>query len=200
VDLAEAMTLQPSRDDIRPYFERLVPAYREYCLTVSKRSMALSIETCAYLWWLCVHLDAKAVADLGSGFSSYVLRLYASESGHTVRVASVDDNDEWLDKSERFIADHGLTPKGLYGPEWRDHPAQYDVICHDYAAGDIRNEWMTVAVEHRAPSGVVVFDDAQNHNHHFNMAAAARHAGLRLYDVYEQTVDEVGRYGAMVAA
>jgi hypothetical protein len=174
VDLAEAMTLQPSRDDIRPYFERLVPAYREYCLTVSKRSMALSIETCAYLWWLCVHLDAKAVADLGSGFSSYVLRLYASESGHTVRVASVDDNDEWLDKSERFI--------------------------HDYAAGDIRNEWMTVAVEHRAPSGVVVFDDAQNHNHHFNMAAAARQAGLRLYDVYEQTVDEVGRYGAMIAA
>jgi len=194
------MTLQPSRELIRPYFDRLVPAYRAYCTTVSKRSMALSIETCAFLWWLCVELDAHAVADLGSGFSSYVLRLYASEADHLVLVASVDDNDDWLTKTRDFMVGQGLDPKGLFGDEWRDHPAQYDVICHDYSSGDRRDEWMLIAAEHLAPGGVLLFDDAQNVRHHWAMAEAARRNGLRLFDVYEQTVDEVGRYAGMAAA
>ena len=192
--------MQPDREEIRPYFDRLVPAYRTYCTTVSKRSMALSIETCAYLWWLCVHVDARAVADLGSGFSSYVLRRYAAEAHHRVRVASVDDNDEWLINTRQFIVDQGLDPKGLFGNEWADHPAKYDVICHDYSAGPNREGWMVVAAEHLAPNGVLLFDDAQHVGHRLAMAETARRFGLRLFDVFEQTVDEVGRYAGMAAA
>jgi predicted O-methyltransferase YrrM len=200
VVVAGAVTLQPARDTIRPYFERLVPAYREYCLNVSRRSMALSIETCAYLWWLCDELQATAVADLGSGFSSYVTRMYAADAAHDVRVVSVDDNAHWLANTRRFLTDHNLSVDGLHDESWRHTSHQYDVICHDYASGDIRNEWMVVAVEHRSMDGVLVFDDAQNRNHHFNMAETARRFGLRLFDVYEQTVDEVGRYATLAAA
>jgi hypothetical protein len=59
--VAGAVNLQPSRGEVLPFFERLVPAYREYCTSVSKRSMALSIESAAYLWWVCDQVKARSV-------------------------------------------------------------------------------------------------------------------------------------------
>jgi predicted O-methyltransferase YrrM len=193
------MRPQPSRQEIVPYFDKLVDAYRAYCVDVSKRSMALSIETCAYVWWLCDELDARSVCDLGSGFSSYTLRRYAQTIDPPITVASVDDAPMWLRATADFLVRHDMTSAGLHPAHvWLTMDDRYDVIVHDFSGGDVRNAWMWHAAERLNPGGVLVFDDAQNHGHHFEMGAVARHHGWDLLDGWEQTVDEVGRYAAMV--
>lgn len=192
--------LQPDRSSILPYFERLVPAYRQYCTTVSRRSMALSIETCSYLWWLCDVKAASAVADLGSGFSSYVLRRYATESGRTVLVHSVDSDPEWLSRSAQFSVDQGQGGDGfLTGDEWLALDATYDVILNDYDKGDVREAFAGHGADRLNPGGVIVFDDAQNQSHLRNMAETCLERDMDLFALVDQTMDEVGRF-AMAGA
>jgi hypothetical protein len=198
VVVSAAVNLQPSRGEVLPFFERLVPAYREYCTTVSKRSMALSIESAAYLWWVCDHVKARSVADLGSGFTSYVVRSYAATADREVTVSSVDDAPYWLRQTADFLTSQNQSTAGLVRHDvWRAQDVKWDVIVHDIGGGELREEWMTVAAKHLAWDGVLIFDDAQNRSHHMEMGRVAREFGLRLFDVYEQTVDEVGRFATV---
>lgn len=190
--------VQPGRADILPYFQRLVPEYRTYCTTVSKRSMALSIETCAYLWWLCDTKVATTVADLGSGFSSYVLRRYATESGRSVVVHSVDSDPEWLERSRQFSVEHGQDGDGfMLGDDWLTLGVEYDVVLNDYDRGDVREAYAGHGADRLKPGGVIVFDDAQNASHLGNMADTCKSRDMDLFALVEQTMDEVGRF-AMV--
>lgn len=189
--------LQPPRADILPYFEKLVPEYRTYCTTTSRRAMALSIETCAYVWWLCEFKQARVVADLGSGFSSYMLRRYAAEADHEVVVHSVDSDPWWLQKSATFSEVHGMSTDGFVtGDEWLRYRASYDVVLNDYDKGRVREAFAEHGVDRLGPAGVIVFDDAQNREHHHHMANLCREKGFTLLDVYHQTVDEIGRFAS----
>ena len=192
-----AANFQPSRATIKPYFDALVPAYRTYCTTVSVRSMALAIETCAYVSWLCDATKPANVCDLGSGFSSYVLRRYADQADHPVNVVSVDDDDGWLDKTATFC-DQNVETLGefLSGVEWLELDG-FDVVVHDYAAGPLREEYADLAATRLSGTGAVVFDDAQNPGHHHRFAEVCERHGLTLLDIYHQTVDEIGRYAAI---
>lgn len=188
---------QPPRVDILPYFERLVPAYRRYCETVSKRSMAMSIESCAYLWWLCDLKGARNVCDLGSGFTSYTLRQYAEAADHDVTVTSVDSDEEWLARSAEFCGN----PDGfVVGLDWARHQiGPYDVIVNDYSGGVARDQFATLAASRVAYRGAVMFDDAHHAGHHDHMAEVCIGYDLTFLDIYHQTVDEVGRFAALGA-
>ena len=59
--------------------------------TVSSKGMALSLETAALVLLLCEIKQPKTIVDLGSGFSSYVLRKWAQGAKHDVVVWSVVD-------------------------------------------------------------------------------------------------------------
>lgn len=79
----------------------LKPYYDYYIAHVSKADMAMSLELAALVYALCVKKELKNLLDLGSGFSSFVYRLYAStHSG--VRVVSVDDDSQWLENQDVF--------------------------------------------------------------------------------------------------
>jgi predicted O-methyltransferase YrrM len=193
-----AMNFQPARAEMIHLHEEMFPKYKEYCLTVSERGMAVSIETMVYMRWLCEALDAKRVADLGSGYSSFVLRQYqATHPG--VEVVSVDDSPEWLDKTAEWLKANDLPTDGLIGPdEWRAGLGSFDVILHDYAGGTDREDFMPAAAARLAPDGFLIFDDAHHLPHRIFMAATARDHGLALFDLFEQTLD-LGMRHAVVA-
>jgi len=171
----------------------LVPGYIDYCRNVSRRSMALSIETGVFAYWLCLRNEAMDVCDLGSGWSSYFLRRYAKESGATV--TSVDDDAYWLARTRGFLHTHRTDTSNLvmWG-DYRRNLTTHDVIVHDFAAGELREESMRVAAERLMPGGVVVFDDAQHDGHRAAMYATCDEYGLTPIDVKEWTCDEVHRY------
>jgi predicted O-methyltransferase YrrM len=197
-----AMTgLQATRDQVGPYFDILFPRYKDYCMTVSRRGMAASIETVAYMWWLCDQIEAVRVLDMGSGFSSYVLRCYQAKADHAVEVVSVDDSPEWLARTRDWLTRCDLPADGLvWAPDWRDGTDTYDLVFYDYAGGPARIEWMWDAAKRLNPGGVLLFDDAQHPGHHFEMARVATANNLHLFDVYGVTVDDSGRYAAMAHA
>ena len=192
-----AVILQPSRDEITPICQDLWDVYKGYCLTISRRSMALSIETCSFALWLCEATRATRVADIGSGFTSYVLRRYAADRDD-ITVVSVDDNPHWLKQTAQFLRDHDLPATNLYGPEqWAAADLRFDLIVYDYASGNIREAGMAEACAKLSDTGVILFDDAQHAGHHHQMAAACREAGMQLLDVFHQTVDETGRFATL---
>ena len=186
---------QPPRSEILPYFHRLTDTYRDYCLNVSRRGMALAIETCAYAWWLCDIKQARAVCDLGSGFSSHVLRLYADVADYDVVVHSVDSSPEWLEKSRAFCTEQGQSDEGFHtGIEWCKLDQRYDVVINDYDSGAIRDRYAEHGIKRLNAAGAMVFDDAHHPDHHDFMGAVCQKHGLALLDLYHQTRDDVHRF------
>jgi hypothetical protein len=196
VSAAGGRGVNPPRSEVQPYFDALVDAYRLYCGKVSPRSMAIAIETAAYAWWLCEDRKAVAVCDLGSGFTSYMLRCYADHA--KVVVHSVDDSSYWLNRTVGFCQAADFDTDGfLLTADWLAGDQMYDVIVHDYASGETRNKFAAHAATRLKHGGCVVFDDVQNYDHHHAFADVCRQHGLTFVDVFDQTVDEIGRYAGV---
>ena len=175
--------------------DKLLTAYMDYCQHVSARSMALSIETATLLFNLCETVDAVNVADFGSGFSSYVLRRYAADHPG-VQVTSVDDNAAWLAKTGGFLDRWNLVDGLLMSwDEYREKPTgPHDVILHDLAGGELRNESMPFVADQARAGGLVVFDDMQHEPHR---EAAAGLVGFEWLDTRAGTLDEIGRFAVV---
>jgi predicted O-methyltransferase YrrM len=184
---------------LTPYRQALLPAYVDYCKTVSPRHMAMSIESVTYLWWLCDRTRASRVCDLGSGFTSYTLRAYASLADWPVDVTSVDDSADWLKRTGEFLTSHGLPSAGLVTWEvWSKDPGEpYDIIVHDLAKGDLRNQAMWTAVGALREGGMILFDDAHNNSHSDEMYKVCQASGMRLADIKPWTLDDVNRFSLL---
>jgi predicted O-methyltransferase YrrM len=181
--------------------EELHALYRVYVAEVSLPGMAISWESSCYVRHLCDAFRPHRLVDLGSGFSSCVLRDYAASAPHEVSVVSVDDSEEWLGKTHEFLAAHGHDSGELRG--WEDFAADpgapFDVVFHDLAAGELREQAMSVAVSALAPSGLIVFDDAQHRGHRHAARQISSQAGLSTYSLHRWTNDAFGRF-AMLGA
>ena len=61
--------------------EELLRYYTLYISKVSLDSMAISLELSSFLSVFCDLIRPASIADLGTGFSSFVFRHYAEQSG-----------------------------------------------------------------------------------------------------------------------
>ena len=134
--------------------------YRRYTTTVSAPNHALSLATAAYMLHLCRAISARRVLDLGSGFSSWVLRHHAETASNPVDVVSVDTDEDWLAKTSDYLG----TVAGLV--TWDEFTSQtwapFDLVLHDLAGGSLRETAATLACDLVAPDGVIVFDDVSD--------------------------------------
>lgn len=179
----------------------LLPYYEQYVAEVSSPDHAISWESVRYLFHLCTATRPKRALDLGSGFSSYLLRQYAASAGEPVEVVSVDDSEEWMPRTRRFLAAQGHHDGQLR--LWSDfvaNPGQdFDVIFHDLAGGELRNSASSFAARLLSPRGLIVFDDAHHSGHRRAARDAGRTAGLATYSLRRWTGDSYGRF-AMLGA
>lgn len=72
---------------------QLKPAYDRYIRKISSKDMAVSWETSCFLYAAAKIRGCRKILDLGSGFSSYVLRAYSMNTHNGTLVYSIDDND-----------------------------------------------------------------------------------------------------------
>ena len=183
----------PSPLDLERATADLSCAYEAYVSEVSTPGMAASLETSALLLALCRKVRVSSAMDLGSGFSSYVLRHWATEAD--CRVFSVDDEPAWLARTRQFLVANGLAPGQLC--LWPQLPNQrFDLVFHDFANGTRREATMPRALQ--AARRFLVLDDAQHRGHRAAMAAACSDAGAHLYSLRTVTLDSMKRY-AMLA-
>ena len=177
----------------------LEPAYDRYVKEVSQPEWAVSIQLAAFLWHVSRVIEPAHILELGSGFTSYVLRRYREEHGGAT-VLSVDNNEEWLGKTAKFIRDLGSRDDGLILLDDLNEIAverEYDLVFND-VLGTLRADMMAAAMRYRSPEGIVVVDDTNREPDRWSVMKCARRDGLKVYDLRPWTIDFYGRWALMV--
>ncbi len=160
--------------------------------------MAVSLKTASYFLHLLRVLDAKSAADFGSGFSSYVLGKFADETHHYVDAVSVDDDPEWLEKTEAFLGFRHVYTELMSWEHYQHVHFQHDVALYDLASGDVRNAGMELVCRRTKSGGVVLVDDMHAATHRETIEGIAKRFRWDLYFLYDWTQDEYGRFAALL--
>lgn len=175
-----------------PDVEELKKAHQEYVSAISSPEMAASFELSRFL--LCAQKElkvAKAV-DLGSGFTSFILR----RSGNATTVWSVDDDERWLAKTAAYLSSKGVSTSNLCSLSVfiDSGESDFDLIVLDLNYVEVRKNYIDLVLKRCAPGGMVVFDDV--HKPHFRLEVLRHCKGhpVELYDLKPVTTDQYGRY------
>jgi hypothetical protein len=179
---------------------RLRPYYEEYVTRISRYDYAISLELAGFLLALCYTWRPSRLLDLGSGFSSFVFRLYKKENNPEAIVWSVDDSSVWLGKTRDFLAQQGLSVGNLsMWPSFLGQkPAAFDMILHDLDGIPTREQVFPVVLGLAAQGGAVVVDDMHMYDHRVHMRQVLATAKLKYYSASFFTKDKNGRYAYLV--
>ena len=163
----------------------------------------MSVEVCQTLVALVRAGTASAVADLGSGFSSFCLRKSVPDP-HSVRIVTVDTEGEWLDSSQAYLSTRGVRTDGF--EIWkefthdRSHDGSYDVVFHDLAVRDrpsrrlSRLDAAQQAIRLARPGGIVIFDDVHKTPYRVGLTKLLRDERLAPISLRHLTLDGFGRF------
>ena len=132
--------------------------YQKYTETVSPAVVSANYSTIVGFLEEVNNRGSKIVADLGSGVSSMAI----AHATNVDRIYSVDGLEEWLKKSEQFVADNvGLNEKQefILWEDWKDLNVQYDFIFYDMFRTPNRIKYMDNITQRLANGGYILFDD-----------------------------------------
>lgn len=167
--------------------------YQRYVTGVSHPAHAISLQLAFYLWDLVDSTRPSRVADLGSGFSSYVLRLYAKNHAPEMEVWSVDDDAGWLEKTRVFLDSEDVSTDNLV--LWEDFGEHsFDCVLHDLGTMDTREATLSSAIGLVRPGGALVLDDLQMPSYRQFVEQSLERRGIAYESARDQTYDLIGRY------
>lgn len=180
----------------------LKPQYEKYTKAISTPDMAVSLRTSQFLFVLAKAIDARRILDLGSGFSSFVFRLYSMGAGKDAVVYSVDDNEKWLAKTRGFLGDLQVHEDFLLN--WQSFrqsaPGSFDLIFHDLGNMALRAQALPFVISLLDAKGILVLDDMHktgvgpSGGYPGVARRAVREAGLTLLSAHHYTLDRYKRF------
>jgi hypothetical protein len=184
-------------DDLREAAGILRPSHEEYLASVSRADMAVSLELAAFLSALCDWLRPRKIADLGSGYSSFVFRSYAARAGDC-EVWSVDDDGDWLRRTRDWLEAQSLATGNLllWDDFVREPPRGVDLVLHDLGHMALRARVLDEVLR-RNENAIVVLDDM--HKTDYGSFARGRLKGSpwRCLSLRAFTLDGLGRYSEL---
>lgn len=188
-----------TQEDISKAAQKLKPYYEQYITHVSRADMAMSLELAAFVFALCVKKGYKNLLDLGSGFSSFVYRLYASEQVG-VQVLSVDDDAQWLEKTKSYLRQHGLLGAGMLTlDQFLQQPVtKFDCVLHDLNFVEVRINYVQHVLDATANSGVLILDDVHKPDYLYLVLDMLKQKSISIYDLKPVTLDSYNRYALAV--
>lgn len=163
--------------------------YERYVSEVSVKSMAASFEMCRFLATVCDLLSPRSILDLGSGISSFIFRHYDT------RVVSVDDDPEWLTKTEMFLKSENGRTDGFMHLDDFDWSGQFDLVFHDLGRRPLRDETLPDALRCTRPEGILVLDDVHSWGYR---QTVRRVVSAPSFSLRRWTLDEFGRFGMAI--
>jgi predicted O-methyltransferase YrrM len=174
--------------------------YRDYVTNVSTPGMAISLETAVFLRIFCDLVNPTSILDLGSGFSSFILRSYAHYKPG-VKVVSVDDNIHWLQKTHEYLATKKLKADNLfYWEAFREQEGnQFDFVFHDLGNMTTREEALqtVVALTKLANGSFVLLDDMHKNYYHTVANNVMENNLYRPLNIKPYTQDDLGRFAIL---
>jgi hypothetical protein len=145
-----------------PFVDMITPYYRDYVSSVSSEIMAASFELSLFLLTFSKFTRPARILDFGSGFSSFILRLYSFKiTGEKPQIWTVDDSPEWLAKTSNFLKKHNIAPRTLCSMEETRNLRKnsFDLIFYDFGAFDIRISTLDFALSLLSKKGNMIIDD-----------------------------------------
>lgn len=175
--------------------ERMLPLYRTYTQEVSSSDMAVSLELGIFLYALCQAKGYKRLVDFGSGFSSCVFRLYARETPG-VEVFSVDDDEQWLEKTRQFLVAHDLDTHSLMSMDlfFTEDRSGFDCILCDLNLVGERIKHVERLLTLVRPGGYIFFDDVHKPDYLYNLLNILSRSPGSYYSLKPATLDSFGRF------
>jgi predicted O-methyltransferase YrrM len=177
-------------------------AHGKYIAEFSTPEMAVSLETSQFLYVLAKAVRARRILDLGSGFSSYVLRLYSMDAGSDVVVHSVDDDRGWLARTGEFLRLSRMREDFLL--DWQTFqqltPIGFDLIFHDLGNTALRLQSLPFVISLLDTRGVLILDDMHKTGAGLEggyprlARRAVRQAGLTVLSAPQHTLDRYQRF------
>jgi hypothetical protein len=185
-------------DQSRPLLE---PDYIEYVGTVSTTGQAISLELATFLHVLCRLVKPKRLLDTGSGFSSFVFRLFQKEAPNEVVVWSADDSPAWLHKTRNFLEHKNVGTENLVTWEsfGRSGTDAFDLVLHDLGSTGVRQESLPGVLSLASPGGHLVIDDWHKRQIRFSARPVLKARGGSHFSLKRLTEDRFGRYSLLVA-
>ncbi len=178
----------------------LESAYNEYITSVSTPNMAASLELSSYLLAWCRYNKPKNIIDLGTGFSSYVFKIYAKEI-MGVKFESIDDDEKWLEKSADLISSKGLVADGMgLINEFKPHASGYDLVLQDLNFVEERIQKTDLVLSIASHNGLIIFDDVHKHEYRQALLKIIEKRRYRAYNLKRVTLDNYGRFSYAVIA
>jgi tetratricopeptide (TPR) repeat protein len=167
-----------------------------YTADISTAVMAMSTETATFLASLIKHERVKSALDLGSGFSSGVLRMTMDGA-----VTAVDTDSVWLEKTRSFLK--RIDPHGDPDLQLWDHFVQSDRRCRDLvvldmARTEVRAQYLPEAWARVAPGGFLFVDDMHHVPFRDDVLAFFSGRPHTPIDVQKQTLDSYDRFGWLI--
>lgn len=194
-------SLTYSQQQFKEITSFLEPHYNQYVNEVSTPQMALSLKAAVFMFILCDVIKPKRVLDLGSGFSSFVLRTYAV-THREVKVWSIDDNHEWLDRTKAYLVEHELSTERLM--LWDEFYQSltidpFDFVVHDMGSMIFRQQVLSEVIKMvQSGQGLIFLDDV----HKPLYARYVRHCLLDssslYFDLILDTLDQYQRYCGLI--
>ena len=173
--------------------------YEEYISTISLENTAVSIETAGFLSALMEKVKPRSAVDLGSGFSSYVLRDCARRRGLDTQIWSVDDEAKWLERTKEFLLNKSVSTDGVI--TWDEFkrtatPKSMDFIFYDLGIWKTRFQELRTAASFLAEGGWLVLDDT--HRPGYLPLIREVFSGRHRYSLHALTEDKYTRFAYLI--
>lgn len=137
-------------------------AYEDYVTNFSNKSEPIRPEGIKNILRFCFLFKPKKLIDFGSGFSSYIFRLYKSKFNPSSVVFSVDDNKEWLSVTRDFLKKYECDSENLFlfSNFIKKVDSKFDLILNDFSSRwPVRQISMKLCYNLISENGVLLLDD-----------------------------------------
>jgi predicted O-methyltransferase YrrM len=171
--------------------------HAQYETSISTPGVPISLELALYLWALLQESQPARILDLGSGFSSFVFRLWTKTAEGATTVWSVDHDPGWLNKTREFLESFELSVENT--ATWEAFRERgFDLILHDLGTIDLRIASLDAVLSLVRPGGLIVLDDVHFSNYAEAAAEVLERRGFYRHSLASSTRDRYGRYSWLV--
>jgi len=176
--------------------------YDKYVSEISTSGMAISLESSLTILSLLEYFKPKSILDLGSGFSSFLFRLYKKNAQYRVNIISVDHDIQWIQKSRIFLSYFKLDDENFILSDnffqSKDKNKNFDFILNDFSSGSYRDKITRLIPNFTNSNSCMVFDDMQNYKHKKAVMRVIMQNNYRYVDLKNYTFDFKNRYQWLV--
>ena len=178
-------------------FKQIEHKHKIYVKTISSPEMAMSLELANFILSYCLIKKPKKVADLGSGFSSFLFRFYKKEVDNELEVYSIDDSADWLIKTKDYLTDNNLNSDNLYTlTEFINLKLdnEFDVVLLDLNFVEIRRNYIGFSFDLLKDYGFLIIDDVHKVEFLREVKAFFSSGSRKLINLKNQTYDNFLRF------